>query len=57
MDIKTATSIELECLNFYSANAPTESKDELVNYTEIELESILFEEFEQALPGNIYCLV
>lgn len=56
-DVKTAKSIKLECLNFNSASAPAESTNELLSYTELDLENILLQEFEQGLPSDIYCLV
>ena len=56
MNFKTATTIKPECLNSYSASALTESRNELLNHMELELESILSQEFE-GLPSDIYCLV
>lgn len=55
MNAKPAKTIEPQLLNHYSASALTESRNELLNHMELELQSILVQEFDQGLP--IYGLV
>lgn len=55
MNAKSAKTIEPQLLNHYSASALTKNSVELLNHMELELQSILVQEFAQGLP--IYCLV
>lgn len=52
MKTTTATAIEQESLN-YSTSSFTASSFEVLNYIELDLESILVKEFEQGLPNDL----
>ena len=50
---KTIAAIEAQFSNNNFASVPTESSLQVLNYMKFDLESILFEVFEQGLPSDM----
>lgn len=56
MKTTTAKVIEQQSLkHYYSTSSLIETRLEVLNYMELELESILLNEFEQGLPTDLNC--
>lgn len=53
MKTTTATASEQESLSYYSTSSFTASSFEVLNYMELDLESILVKEFAQGLQNDL----